>query len=93
MESPEWITAENVLKGKIMFASVATSTLTIRQVETQSIFNRLVETVRLGLAARRQREALAHLDDARLSDIGLSARAAMAEANRPFWDVPASWRR
>jgi uncharacterized protein YjiS (DUF1127 family) len=47
----------------------------------------------LGLAAHRQRAALAQLDDAHLADIGLTARAAMAEANRSFWDVPASWRR
>lgn len=76
-----------------MFASVATSTMTIRRVETQSTLDRLVETVRLGLAAHRQRAALARLDDAHLADIGLSTRAAMAEANRSFWDVPATWRR
>lgn len=76
-----------------MFASVATSTLTIRRVETQSFVDRLVAIVCLGLAARRQRAALAQLDAAHLADIGLSARAALAEANRPFWDVPASWRR
>jgi uncharacterized protein YjiS (DUF1127 family) len=33
------------------------------------------------------------MDAARLADIGLTERAALAEANRPFWDVPASWRR
>ena len=49
------------LKGKIMFASVATSSLTIRRVETQSFADRLVATVRLGLAAHRQRAALAQL--------------------------------
>lgn len=76
-----------------MFASVATSSLTIRRVETQSFADRLVATVRLGLAAHRQRAALAQLDDAHLADIGLTARAAMAEASRSFWDVPASWRR
>ena len=76
-----------------MFASVATSSMTIRHVETQGTLDRLAKTIRLGLAARRQRTALARLDDALLADIGLSARAAMAEAHRPFWDVPASWRR
>jgi uncharacterized protein YjiS (DUF1127 family) len=81
------------LKGKIMFASVATSTMTIRHVEMQSTLNRLVETLRLGLVAQRQRQALRGLDAARLADIGLSEHAALAEANRPFWDVPASWRR
>lgn len=76
-----------------MFASVATSSLTIRRVETQGFAGRLAKTVRLGLAAHRQRAALAKLDDAHLADIGLTVRAAMAEANRSFWDVPASWRR
>ena len=76
-----------------MFASVATSTMTIRRVETQSIVDRLVDTVRLGFAAHHQRAALARLDDAQLADIGLTARTAMTEANRSFWDVPASWRR
>ena len=81
------------LKGKIMFASVATSTMTIRHVEMQSTLDRLVETLRLGLVAQRQRQALRGLDAAHLADIGLSEHAALAEANRPFWDVPASWRR
>ena len=81
------------LKGKTMFASVATSTMTIRRVQTQSTLDRLVETVRLGLVAQRQRQALRGLDAARLADIGLSVHAAEAEANRPFWDVPAGWRR
>ena len=81
------------LKGKIMFASVATSTMTIRRVEMQSTLDRLVETLRLGRIAQRQRQALRGMDVARLADIGLTERAALAEANRPFWDVPASWRR
>lgn len=76
-----------------MFASVATSTMTIRRVEMQSTLDRLAETLRLGLAAHRQRQALRGLDDARLADLGLTARQADAEANRPFWDVPRSWRR
>lgn len=76
-----------------MFASVATSTMTIRRVQKQSTLGRLVETVRLGLVAHRQRQALRGLDDVRLADIGLTARAAEAEANRPFWDVPTNWRR
>jgi uncharacterized protein YjiS (DUF1127 family) len=59
----------------------------------QSTLDRLVETLRLGLVAQRQRQALRGLDAARLADIGLSEHAALAEANRPFWDVPASWRR
>lgn len=80
------------LKGKLMFASVATSALTIRRVETQGTFGRLVKTFGLALAAHRQRQSLRKLDAALLADIGLDARAVAAETGRPFWDVPASWR-
>ena len=40
----------------------------------------------------RSRRALAALDDAALQDVGLSRVEAQSEANRPFWDVPATWR-
>lgn len=76
-----------------MFASVATSTMTLGRVQTRGTFDQLAETLRLGFAAHRQRNALRGLDDSRLADIGVTARAAAAEANRPFWDVPNSWRR
>jgi|TARA_B110000908_G_scaffold137341_1_gene162936 uncharacterized protein YjiS (DUF1127 family) len=39
------------------------------------------------------RRALAALDDAALNDIGLSRFDAYTEANRPFWDVPNTWRK
>lgn len=42
------------------------------------------------VAARRQRKALAELDDAQLADIGLGRDAAEKEAAR--WDVPPNWR-
>ena len=76
-----------------MFATVATSTMTIRRVEIKGTLDRLAETIRLGFAAHRQRRALANLTDVQLADIGLSARTAMTEAHRSFWDVPTSWRR
>lgn len=41
----------------------------------------------------RSRRALARLDAARLSDIGLSVAQAQAEAQRSIWDVPAHWLR
>lgn len=44
-------------------------------------------------AVWRSRQALARLDAAALSDIGLTKRAADAEAAKPIWDVPATWRR
>ncbi|MDV4146054.1 MULTISPECIES: DUF1127 domain-containing protein [Shimia] len=40
----------------------------------------------------RQRRALAKLDSRSLEDMGISRRAADAEARRPVWDVPAAWR-
>jgi uncharacterized protein YjiS (DUF1127 family) len=41
---------------------------------------------------RRQRAALRKLDDRALSDIGISRYEAEIEADRPVWDVPATWR-
>lgn len=40
----------------------------------------------------RQRRALAALDDAALSDIGLTKAEAHAEAARPVWDAPLHWK-
>ena len=39
------------------------------------------------------RRALATLDDAALNDIGVTRVDAHTEANRPFWDVPNTWRK
>jgi uncharacterized protein YjiS (DUF1127 family) len=36
----------------------------------------------------RSRRALAGVDRAMLSDLGICASAAAFEASRPFWDVP-----
>jgi len=44
------------------------------------------------LATRRERQALLTLDDALLRDIGLTREEALAEAARPLWDAPATWR-
>ncbi|MDF1717525.1 MAG: DUF1127 domain-containing protein [Antarcticimicrobium sp.] len=41
----------------------------------------------------RQRQALRSLDDRALRDIGVSRDAARAEARRPIWDAPETWRR
>ena len=49
--------------------------------------------ISLAMAARAQRKALKSLDNAHLTDIGLTYAQAMKEANRPVWDVPAYWRR
>ena len=44
-----------------------------------------VRTVMLWGERRRQRQALAGLDDAMLKDIGLSRADALFEADKPFW--------
>ncbi|MFN6979925.1 MAG: DUF1127 domain-containing protein [Gemmobacter sp.] len=51
----------------------------------------LWSTVRAALALRRQRDHLARLDDRLLADIGLTREAALCEARRRLWDVPAHW--
>lgn len=53
----------------------------------------LKDRIALAFALMRQRRALSKLDDAVLSDIGISRNAADSEARRPFWDAPDSWLR
>ncbi len=43
-------------------------------------------------ATQGQRRALRTLDSAALNDLGLTYADAKREANRAFWDVPATWR-
>ena len=40
----------------------------------------------------RQRRALGRLDERALVEIGVTPAQARAEAARPLWDLPASWR-
>ncbi len=44
------------------------------------------------LSLWRSRQHLKSLDDQALSDVGLTRAEADAEANRPIWDVPQTWR-
>ena len=76
-----------------MFASLHTSTLTVRRVQSRGIFDGLFAKLRLAHIAHTQRQKLAVLDDHALADIGLTRAQAAAEASRPLWDVPANWRR
>jgi uncharacterized protein YjiS (DUF1127 family) len=76
-----------------MFASLHTARLTCRQVQKGGTLDRLAETLVLALSTRRQRRQLAQLDARALHDLGLTADQATTEAARPFWDVPAAWRR
>jgi len=45
------------------------------------------------IATQSQRRALRGLDRDALNDLGLTYADAKHEADRPFWDVPATWRR
>ena len=45
------------------------------------------------LAVWRTRRALASLDARALEDIGGTSEKAAAEAAKPIWDVPATWRK
>lgn len=53
----------------------------------------IVTLIGMALAARKQRNILKTLEEDALYDIGLSRAEAQAEADKPIWDVPASWRR
>ena len=75
-----------------MFASLHTSTLTVRRVQSRGKISGLFANLRLAYHAHAQRRHLAALDDHALSDIGLSRSQALAEADRPLWDVPTAWR-
>ncbi|WP_459853045.1 DUF1127 domain-containing protein [Dongia sp. agr-C8] len=46
---------------------------------------RLAETVAVGIERRRQRLALARLDDRMLRDIGLTSADVEGEVSKPFW--------
>lgn len=71
-----------------MFASLHTATFATRQVQTVGSTSRLMTLVHAALAAHRQRQYLAQIDDRTLADIGLTRDEAQNEADRPFWDVP-----
>ncbi len=76
-----------------MFASRHTAEFSLGRVTAPRHATAFVAWARLALIARAQRNALARLDAAALSDIGITARDALTEAQRPAWDVPSSWRR
>ena len=76
-----------------MFASLHTSTLTVRHVQTRGSVTDFAAHLRAGLTVWRQRQQLLRLDATRLADIGLTADEAADEAARSLWDVPTNWRR
>lgn len=50
----------------------------------------LIARLALAFGIAQQRHRLSQLDDAALSDMGLSRADAWAESRRPFWDLPKS---
>ena len=71
-----------------------TSFTTTRHAAThRPVFNGVFAKIADGLGVWRQRRHLARLDDAALTDIGLTRAEAHAEAQKPIWDVPQHWRR
>ncbi len=52
----------------------------------------VIATLRHFHAVWTQRKALKSLDSAVLRDIGVTRAEARAEAKRPVWDAPESWR-
>ena len=75
-----------------MFASIHTSTLAIARVQARSTLAGMAARMHHAMTMRAERKHLITLDDARLSDIGLTRAKAIAEAARPLWDVPRGWR-
>ena len=53
----------------------------------------LLRRIQTAIATRRERQALLGPDPALPCDIGLTRAQALAEASRPIWDAPATWRR
>jgi uncharacterized protein YjiS (DUF1127 family) len=58
---------------------------TTNRFELPPILFGLIKTIAVWITRRRQRRALAQLDDHLLADVGLSREQARREAARPFW--------
>ena len=76
-----------------MFASLHTAQLATRRVQSSNFGGALLTRLLTAQSLRKQRLALARLEDGQLADIGLTRKQAMVEANRSAWDVPTTWRR
>lgn len=79
------INIEDESKGTAMFTQTRRLAVTGHRA---GIFRRLLAAT----ALHRQRRSLRDLDDARLTDIGLTRAEAEGEAARSAWDVPPGWR-
>lgn len=51
----------------------------------------VLRTARHWHAVARSRKALANLDDAALTDLGLTKSQAKVESSRSAWDAPSNW--
>jgi len=56
-------------------------------------FGAVIRMIEGMIAVKNQRARLKSMDWAQLDDLGLTAKQAMREANRPIWSAPAHWMR
>ncbi len=56
------------------------------------VLRRALQRIVLMNRVYRQRQALLSMEPTLLDDIGLNRDEARAEAARPIWDVPQTWR-
>jgi uncharacterized protein YjiS (DUF1127 family) len=71
--------------SKLSAADFANYRTTTRRFELSPVLRDLIEIVAVWIVRRRQRQALAELDEHLLDDVGLSREQARREAARPFW--------
>ena len=68
-----------------------TSANAVRPAKT-NILRRFLSRFVAANALHRQHQALLNLDDALLSDIGITRRQAETMAAQPIWDAPTHWK-
>lgn len=71
------------------FISTQTCTTPAACPSRPSLAKRLLQMV----ALRQQRRSLCNMSAHQRADIGITHAQACTELERPFWDVPASWRK
>jgi uncharacterized protein YjiS (DUF1127 family) len=59
---------------------------TTNRIELLQVLFGLIGTIAVWNVRRRQRRALAELDEDLLNDVGLSREQARSEAAKPFWE-------
>ena len=71
--------------SKLSVSGFANYRATTHRAELPHILFNLIDTIAVWTERRRQRQALAALDDHLLNDVGLSREQASREAAKPFW--------